>query len=81
MVKIPKELVPTEKGFLFDPYTGYTYTLNVTGRFIFSKLQQGMSIQDIAKIIADEYKIDERKVHEDIKNFVEDIKSFGIDKK
>ncbi|MEK6647339.1 MAG: PqqD family protein [Candidatus Firestonebacteria bacterium] len=80
-VKIPEELNPTKKGFLFDPYTGHTYTLNATAAFVFKKLQEGKNISDITKVLADEYKLDEKKVLEDIKDFVMNIKDFNLTKK
>jgi len=80
-VKISEELNPTKKGFLFDPYTGHTYTLNTIAVFVFKKLQEGMNVSDIAKVLADEYKIDEKKVLADIKDFVVHIKDFNLEKK
>lgn len=79
-IKIPSEIFPTEKGFLFDPYTGYTYTLNSTAIFIFRKLQEGINISEIAKFLANEYKIDDKKVLDDIKDFIQQLKDFSLEK-
>jgi PqqD family protein of HPr-rel-A system len=38
-----KDLAVSESGFLFDPYTGLTFSLNPTGRFILERLRDGLS--------------------------------------
>jgi PqqD family protein of HPr-rel-A system len=38
-----KDLAVSESGFLFDPYTGLTFSLNQTGRFILERLRDGLS--------------------------------------
>jgi hypothetical protein len=38
-----KDLAVSESGFLFDPWTGLTFSLNPTGRFILERLREGLS--------------------------------------
>jgi hypothetical protein len=37
-----KDLALSESGFLFDPWTGLTFSLNQTGRFILERLREGL---------------------------------------
>jgi hypothetical protein len=37
-----KDLAVSESGFLFDPWTGLTFSLNPTGRFILERLRDGL---------------------------------------
>jgi len=43
-----KDLAVSETGFLFDPYTGLTFSVNATGRFILEKLRGGVEIDHVA---------------------------------
>jgi hypothetical protein len=47
----------SESGFLFDPVTGQSFTLNPTGLITFNRLKQGESIEDTASYLANEYDI------------------------
>jgi hypothetical protein len=38
-----KDLAVSESGFLFDPWTGLTFSLNPTGRFVLERLREGLS--------------------------------------
>jgi hypothetical protein len=41
-----KDLALSESGFLFDPYTGLTFSLNPTGRFMLERLREGLDVRD-----------------------------------
>lgn len=47
----------SESGFLFDPVTGQSYTLNHTGLITFNRLKKGESIEDTASFLSKEYDI------------------------
>ncbi len=42
-----KDLAVSDSGFLFDPYSGSTYTVNQTGRVIFEGLKAGCGREQI----------------------------------
>jgi hypothetical protein len=46
-----KDLAVSESGFLFDPYTGLTFSLNPTGRFILERLRDGLSEPSIRQAL------------------------------
>jgi hypothetical protein len=47
----------SESGFLFDPVTGQSFTLNQTGLLTFNRLKTGESIADTAAFLANEYDV------------------------
>ncbi|MBX9686977.1 MAG: PqqD family protein [Candidatus Obscuribacterales bacterium] len=51
------KLAISEKGFLFDPETGQSFTLNYSGMQTLNHLKRGESLEDTAKHLADEFKI------------------------
>lgn len=51
------KLAVSESGFLFDPETGQSFTLNRTGLLTLSYLKRGSSIEETAAQLAKDYKI------------------------
>lgn len=68
----------SEKGFLFDSKTGFTYTLNKTASFIFSRLQKKISLQDILKELIVEFDINPKQAEEDFRDFMQMLKDFEL---
>lgn len=42
-----RDLAVSESGFVFDPYTGHTFSLNGTGRVVLEALRGGASVDQI----------------------------------
>ena len=42
-----RDLAVSESGFVFDPYTGHTFSLNRTGRVVLEALRGGASVEQI----------------------------------
>ncbi len=57
----------SDRGFLFDPETGQSFTLNATGLVAMNHLKNGETIEETAKHLADEFKVP----HETAVNSVE----------
>ncbi len=51
------KLAVSEKGFLFDPETGQSFTLNRSGLLAINYLKKGESVDDTARHLSDEFKI------------------------
>jgi len=68
----------SEKGFLFDPSTGLTYSLNKTGAFIFAKLQQGLDDTQITEALVNRFGIDPKMARDDLRDFIQRINDFGL---
>lgn len=47
-----RDLAVSDTGFLFDPYTGLTFSLNATGRFILERLKAGDDARAIEQAMA-----------------------------
>jgi hypothetical protein len=47
-----RDLAVSDTGFLFDPYTGLTFSLNGTGRFILERLKAGDEPDAIVQALA-----------------------------
>ena len=66
-------LAVSENGFLFDTWTGSTYSMNRTGAIILRALQDEMTLDDIAVKLADEFDVDRDTARTDIQHFIEQL--------
>lgn len=69
-----KDLAISESGFLFDPYSGATFTLNNTGKFILQLLQEGKGIEDIESASRERFAVIDDDLRSDIYEFVNLLK-------
>ena len=44
-----RDLAISDSGFVFDPFTGYTFTVNATGLAILQALKEGQSLDQIVR--------------------------------
>ena len=73
-----KALALSETGFLFDPVTGHTYTLNSTGTRILDLLRKGISEPDLSSVIAKEYSIGNSEAAIDCSEFVKTLREYRL---
>jgi hypothetical protein len=57
-MKIRKNIAVSENGFIFNPLTGDSFSVNETGVFILRKLKDGESEETILQDLMDEYELD-----------------------
>ncbi len=72
------DLAISESGFLFDPYTGSTYTLNKTGRLILELLKKGKEIEEIQFALQREFAVGDADLRTDIFEFVNLLKEDNL---
>lgn len=54
-----RQLAISDAGFVFDPVSGHSFTLNATGARILHYLKQGLPPSDIAPRLNEEFDVDE----------------------
>jgi len=69
-----KDLAISESGFLFDPYSGTTFTLNISGKFILQLLMERKGIEEIEASLRDKFEVGEEDLQNDIYEFVNILK-------
>ncbi len=70
---IKKNIAISDSGFVFNPNNGDSFTLNPIGLEIVRMIQEGLSDQEIARHIQEEYSIDESTVEKDLYDFKKSI--------
>jgi hypothetical protein len=73
-----KDLATSETGFVFDPYTGATYTTNATGRCVLEGLREGLSRGDISARLRERFAVYGQDLDSDIQDFVQLLRQHGI---
>jgi len=77
-MKIRKNVALSDSGFLFNPSTGDSYSVNAIGREIIDLLQNGKSDEEIIKNIIKNYRIDTNSFEKDLYDFKNMLISFKL---
>ena len=73
-----KTLAVSDTGFLFDPATGSSYTLNETAASIFQLLKEGCSEEELLQSLMAEYEVDQKTLEFDLFDFINQLKYLGL---
>ena len=68
-----QRLALSESGFVFDPVSGQSFTVNETGVALLRLLQQSTDLQEIQKSLADIYDVQPNELERDINNFTSSL--------
>lgn len=77
-MKIKRNLAISDSGFLFNPATGDSYSVNPLGQDILKMLKDGSTEEEIKEKILEEYSIDAVSVEKDIYDFFNMLKSYKL---
>ena len=72
------QLAINEQGFVFDPTTGESFTVNKTGLDILQGLKSEESVDAIAQTLADNYEVEYTEAEQDVNDFVERLRAFHL---
>jgi len=70
-----RSIIDHDGAVILDVERNSMLTLNATGGYVWEKLQQGKSIEDIVRELAAETLAETAVVERDIREFLEDLKS------
>lgn len=73
-----KDIAINETGFVFDPYSGGTFTLNSTGQVIVKALRDGLSHNEIVDRLRYEFDGATAKLDEDVQDFMRTLRELGL---
>jgi hypothetical protein len=69
-----RRLAVSESGFVFDPSTGRSFTVNETGIAILRALQQELGLDAIRRQIATDYEVAPQTLERDLSEFLVSLK-------
>lgn len=74
-----KDLAISDSGFLFDPVSGQTFSVNPTGRFILERLREGQDIEGAVSALGEAFDTADRDdLIRDVREFLGLLKEQGI---
>ncbi|MEO2069104.1 MAG: HPr-rel-A system PqqD family peptide chaperone [Desulfurobacteriaceae bacterium] len=71
-------LAVNDEGFIFDPETGNSFTVNKTDLFIIKLLKEGKSEDEIVSHLTNEFEVNEEEAKRDLLDFIEQLKILGL---
>jgi hypothetical protein len=69
-----KRLALSDSGFVFDPVTGKSYTVNDTGFWLIKQLQKNSNLNALQTQITHEFNGDAKIIERNVMEFLEQIK-------
>ena len=69
-MKIKKNIALSDSGFIFNPSTGESFSVNPIGAEILKMLKEGKEKDDIKEIILEKYQTDDATFERDYYDFV-----------
>ena len=77
-MRIRKNVALSDSGFLFNPSTGDSYSVNEIGRKIINFIQADKSDDEIINQIVKEYMIDKNAFEKDLYDYKNMLKAFKL---
>lgn len=68
----------SENGFVFNPSSGDSFTLNNTGREVLLLIKEGKGIDDISTLMLEKYDVDRVTLERYLVDFINDLKSNNL---
>ena len=65
-----ERLAISESGFVFDPVSGHSFTLNETALTILRLLQKDRHVEDLRRQLLEDYEVDETTLDRDLLEFL-----------
>lgn len=77
-VKLKKNIALSESGFIFDPSTGDSFSVNGTGLKILEYLKSGRTESEIVTALAEYSDADVQLIREDLDDFINHLKQLKM---
>ena len=69
----------SDTGFVFDPYSGHTFTVNPSGLTILRALKQGASMEEAVQQVQDEFEPEGGEdIARDVSDYVAMLRTLGL---
>ena len=71
-------LAISDEGFLFDPETGNSFTVNGTGLLVIKLLKEGKGEKEVVEALTREFDVSAEEAKRDFLDFIEQLRLFGL---
>ena len=73
-----QQLLVNDNGFAFDPNTGLTYNISLTGLDVIQWLKQGNADAEVIGLICEQYEVGRATAEMDYNGFLATLHSYGL---
>jgi hypothetical protein len=77
-MKLKKNIATSEAGFIFNPGTGDSFSVNNTGSEILAMFKENKQLQDIIESISVRYEVEKSQLEKDLEDFVSQLYSYNL---
>ncbi len=77
-IKLSQNIAISETGFLFNPSTGESFTINAIGAHVIALLKEDLSNDEIIKRMSEEYEADVNEISRDFEEFLDSLKNNNL---
>lgn len=78
LMQLKKNIAVSETGFVFDPTSGESYSINREGQEIMALLKGGKTLQEISDLMCGEYDIDPASFEKYYYDFIGMLRHFQL---
>lgn len=78
MIKIKSNVAISESGFIFNPLSGESYSVNPIGGEIFNAIKEDKNFDEISKEINEKYRVDKDTFERDFGDFISMLKQYEL---
>lgn len=77
-MKIKENIAISDTGFVFNPITGDSFTLNKTAHKIIKLIKEGKSFEEITNILRQTYDVDDITLERYLFDFISDLRNHKL---
>jgi hypothetical protein len=75
---IKENIALSENGFVFNPSTGDSFTMNNTGKEVIMMIKKGMDLSLITDFMAEKYDVDRTTLERYLADFLNDLTVYNL---
>ena len=72
------DLAISDSGFVFDPYSGATFSVNESGRLLLDGLKRGLDREALVHSLREHFEVGSADLERDVDDFVQVLKKNGV---
>jgi len=77
-MKLKKNIATSEAGFVFNPGTGDSFSVNPLGAEILAAFKENKTPEDIVELLSLKYDIERSQLEKDMEDFVSQLYSYSL---
>jgi hypothetical protein len=77
-MKIKNNIAISDSGFIFNPDTGESFTVNPIGVEILNQMKEGKTVEEISGELIQKYNTDKNTLEKDTEDFVGLLRNYSL---